>query len=224
MGEENDMNISRLGRILALCGTVAVATAIAATPSRAGVQQTRGATAPADFKQEMRRLWVEHVVWTREYVVAAVSNHPGAPAAAARLLKNQDDIGGAVAAFYGRSAGEELTRLLKEHITIAVDVVNAAKAGDKSAYQRADAAWTRNGHDIAEFLSKANPHWPRTALVQMMDAHLATTTQAVVARLNSKWEDDVRAYDAVQTHILHMADALADGIIKQFPARFSDAG
>jgi hypothetical protein len=218
------MNISRLGRIVALCGTVAVTTAAAVTPSGAAVRQATGTIAPAAFKQDMRRLWVEHVVWTREYVVAAVGNHPSAPAAAARLLKNQDDIGNAVAGFYGKTAGEELTRLLKEHITIAVDVIDAAKTGDKGAYQRADAAWTRNGHDIAEFLSKANPHWPKAALVQMMDGHLATTTQAVVARLNSRWEDDVRAYDAVQTHILHMADAIADGIVKQFPAKFSRVG
>jgi hypothetical protein len=41
-----------------------------------------------------------------------------------------------------------------------------------------------------------------------------------VARLNGKWDDDVVAFDAVYTHILHMADALSDGIIKQFPAKF----
>jgi hypothetical protein len=31
---------------------------------------------------------------------------------------------------------------------------------------------------------------------------------------------DVRAYDAVYNHILMMADALSDGIVKQFPGTF----
>ena len=31
---------------------------------------------------------------------------------------------------------------------------------------------------------------------------------------------DVRAFDAVYDHILKMSDALADGIVKQFPDKF----
>jgi hypothetical protein len=32
----------------------------------------------------------------------------------------------------------------------------------------------------------------------------------------------VRAYDAVYDHILHMSDALSDGIVKQFPEKFGN--
>jgi len=41
-----------------------------------------------------------------------------------------------------------------------------------------------------------------------------------VARLTRNWEADARALDAVYDHILGMADALSDGIIKQFPDKF----
>ena len=54
----------------------------------------------------------------------------------------------------------------------------------------------------------------------MMNTHLSTTATELTARLNKDWEGDVRAFDAVYDHILHMADALADGIIKQFPEKF----
>jgi hypothetical protein len=136
-------------------------------------------------------------------------------------LKNQEHIGGAVAAYYGKSAGDQLTALLKDHISIAVDIIKFAKAGDKTSQQDADTKWRRNAEAIAEFLSKANPNWPRATLTQMMNKHLATTTDEVVARLTKNWEADVRAFDAVYDHILVMSDALADGIIKQFPAKFS---
>jgi hypothetical protein len=53
------------------------------------------------------------------------------------------------------------------------------------------------------------------------EKHLSTTTSEVVARLNKDWEADVRAFDEVYEHILHMADALADGIVKQFPGKFA---
>ena len=108
----------------------------------------------------MRKLWTDHVVWTRDYIVAAVGDQPDAPAAANRLMRNQEDIGKAVAKFYGEPAGQQLTKLLKDHISIAVDLVKAAKAGDKSGQQKADERWQANAVEIADFLSKANPNWP----------------------------------------------------------------
>lgn len=172
------------------------------------------------LRQDMRKLWTDHVVWTRDYVVAAVGNQPDQQAAAARLMKNQEDIGTAIAGYYGAEAGNQLTSLLKQHITIAVELVTAAKAGDAAAQQAADERWQKNAEEIADFLSKANPHWPRATVLDMMKVHLSTTTAEVTARLKKDWDGDVRAYDAVYDHILMMADALSDGIIKQFPEKF----
>ena len=180
-------------------------------------------SASQNLHRDMRKLWSDHVIWTREYVVAATSNQSDATAAANRLMKNQEDIGAAVAAYYGKAAGDRLTSLLKEHISIAVDIIKFAKAGDKTSQQQADAKWHANGEAIADFLSKANPNWLRATLVQMMNMHLSTTTDEVVARLTKNWDGDVRAFDAVYNHILAMADALADGIVKQFPEKFVEA-
>jgi hypothetical protein len=169
----------------------------------------------------MRKLWTDHVVWTRDYIISAVADQPDSQAAAARLMKNQEDIGKAVGKVYGDNPGQQLTTLLKDHIGIAVDLIKAAKAGDKAAQQQADSKWQQNAVQIAEFLSKANPNWPRATLVDMMKTHLSTTTDEVVARLSKDWEGDVRAFDKVYEHILKLSDALADGIVKQFPDKFA---
>jgi hypothetical protein len=172
------------------------------------------------LREDMRRLWSDHVIWTRDYIIAAAGDYPDAQAAANRLLKNQEDLGNAVAVYYGKAAGDKLTGLLKEHITIAVDLIKAAKAKDDAAFKEQDRKWHANAEDIAEFLSKANPNWPKSALSDMMKTHLSTTTDEVVARLNQKWDDDVKAFDEVYSHILKMSDALSEGIIKQFPDKF----
>jgi len=174
----------------------------------------------AMLHQDMRKLWTDHTVWTRDYIIAAVDDRPDAQAAATRLMRNQEDIGNAIAAYYGQGAGQQLTALLKQHIAIAVDLIKAAKAGDQAAQKQASDKWQQNAVDIATFLSKANPNWPKDVLVNMMNAHLSTTTNEVVARLKHDYDADVRAYDAVYNHILMMADALSDGIVKQFPDRF----
>jgi len=209
---------------VALC-TVLNAASPASSSAQAPPRAIGGAAAKAPsavaLKQDMRKLWTDHVVWTRDYIIAAVGDQPDAQAAANRLMKNQEDIGNAVATFYGAAAGQQLTTLLKEHITIAVDLIKAAKAGDKAGQQQADGRWQQNAVQIAEFLSKANPNWPKDALTDMMKKHLSTTTNEVVARLTKDWEADVRAFDEVYAHILHMADALSEGIVKQFPNKFT---
>jgi hypothetical protein len=168
----------------------------------------------------LRRLWADHVIWTREYVVAAIAGAPDADAVAGRLLKNQEDIGNAVVPFYGEAAGSRLTELLKEHITIAVDLIAAAKSGDQAKLSEADAAWDRNAASIASFLANANPNWPEKDVADLLSQHLALTKNEAVARLESRWEDDIEAFDQIFTEILTVADVLAAGIVKQFPKKF----
>jgi hypothetical protein len=175
----------------------------------------------ASLREDMRKLWTDHVVWTRDYIIAAAADAPDQKAAADRLMKNQEDIGAAIGGIYGKAAGDQLTVLLKDHINIAVEVIKAAKGGDKAGLTAADAKWQKNGEDIADFLSKANPNWPRATLVDMMKMHLSTTTTEVTARLNKDWAADVRAFDEVYRHILMMSDAISAGIAKQFPDKFA---
>jgi hypothetical protein len=202
-------------KTLGSLASMIVASLLIATPAAA--QRVGNAT---QLHQDMRKLWTDHTVWTRDYIVAAVDDRPDAQAAANRLMKNQEDIGAAVAAYYGQPAGQQLTSLLKEHIAIAVDLIKAAKTADQAGQKQANDKWQQNAVDIATFLSKANPNWPKDVLANMMKMHLATTTEEVVARLKHDWDADVRAYDAVYNHILMMADALSDGIVKQFPEKF----
>jgi hypothetical protein len=189
-------------------------------PSTPAMHDQMGMSAEDKLHSDMRKLWTDHVVWTRDYIIAAVGDQPDKKAAADRLLKNQEDIGNAVATYYGNAAGQRLTALLKDHILIAVDVVEAAKAGDQDKLRSASNRWDRNADDIATFLSQANPNWPKATLTEMMNKHLATTTDEVTARIKKDWTGDVKAFDAVYDHILKMADALSDGIEKQFPDKF----
>jgi hypothetical protein len=173
------------------------------------------------LRMTMRKLWEDHITYTSFYITSALAGSDDAGKVAERLLKNQEDLGNAIKPIYGEAAGNKLTALLKEHILIAVDLVKAAKEGNKEAMAAADKKWDKNGEDIAEFLSSANPkNWPKKALTDMMFAHLAVTKDAVVAKLNKDHAAAIMAYDKGHDHILMMADALADGIVKQFPEKF----
>jgi hypothetical protein len=173
------------------------------------------------LRQDMRKLWEDHVTWTRLAVISLTTDAPDTQASVGRLLANQTHIGNAVKPFYGAAAGKQLTALLREHILIAADLIAAAKKGDQQAVASAQARWNANADQIATLLSKANPrYWKLGPMKAMMRAHLGLTTNEVLARLQKKWAADVRAYDRVHVQILHMADMLSDGLVKQFPSRF----
>jgi hypothetical protein len=174
------------------------------------------------FRMDMRKLWEDHITWTRLAIISLTSGSADTNATVARLLRNQADIGNAIKPFYGRVAGAELTRLLRAHILIAADVIAAAKAGDTAKLADAQRRWVANADQISAFLHTANPEqWPLAAMKAEMHRHLALTTQEAVARIKREWTADVAAYDRVHLHILHMADMLSEGIVEQFPARFS---
>jgi len=173
------------------------------------------------FRLSMNKLWEDHITWTRMVIVDFAANLPDLQTAEARLLRNQADIGNAIKPYYGAAAGRQLTKLLRTHILEAVPVLQDAKAGDNAKLQRDLAKWYANAHQIAVFLSTANPHnWPLKEMDKMMQRHLQLTTDEAVARLQGNWTADVKAYDRVHAEILQMAGMLSTGIIKQFPNRF----
>ena len=200
---------------------------VAALVATGALAQASATAAPATspkavaLRAAMDKLWEDHITWTRMVIVDFAAGLPDLPTAEARLLRNQVDIGNAIKPYYGRAAGDKLTRLLRTHILEAVPVLQAAKAGDKTKLAAATNAWYANANQIATFLSKANPrNWPLPMMRAMMKQHLALTTKEAVERLQGNWAADVAAYDQVHAEILRMSAMLSDGIVRQFSARF----
>jgi hypothetical protein len=170
---------------------------------------------------DMRRLWEDHITWTRLAIISLTTGSPDTDATVGRLLKNQTDIGNAVKPFYGEAAGNAVTEELRKHILIAAEVVAAAKAGDAAKLADAQARWARNGDDIAALLHSVNPRqWPLDEMKAELRMHLELTTDEAVARIQGNWAADVAAYEKIHDHALHLSDLLSDGLIKQFPERF----
>jgi hypothetical protein len=173
------------------------------------------------FHDAMRRLWEEHVEWTRMFLISFAAGLPDLKPTEERLLANQVDIGDAVKPFYGRAKGNHLTDLLTRHIVTAARLLKAAKAGNQAKFKDAKADWYRNARHIARFLHRLNPkNWPLAAVRRMMRMHLDLTLQEASDRLAGKFRADIRDYQAVETEILKMADVLSKGIEAQFPGRF----
>ena len=214
---------TKLSRRKTLRGIAAMSAGAALT-----VRTLNAAHASADssqafqFQQQMRKLWEDHIVWTRLYIISAAAELPDLDVTTARLLRNQDDIGKAIASFYGAEAGDGLAGLLKDHIMGAATLLAAAKVGDQGKVDAASVAWYANADDIGAFLHGANPdNWAAEDMSAQMKMHLDMTLEEAVARLTGDFAGDIAAYDMVHDHILGMADVLSAGIIAQFPEKFA---
>jgi len=180
-----------------------------------------GAT-KAQFQDAMRRLWSDHVVYTRLFIVDAAAGSKDKDATTQRLLQNQTDIGNAVAGFYGRAAGDKLTALLKDHILIAASIVTAAKAGDNAKVASENKRWHDNAVDLAKFLHGANPNnWPEATLQSALFMHLDQTLNEAMHQLKGDYAASIKDYDGAMDHMLAVADILTNGIEAQFPTKFS---
>jgi len=173
------------------------------------------------FQDQMRRLWSDHVAYTRLFIVSAAAGVADKDATAQRLLQNQADIGNAVAEFYGRDAGNKLTALLKDHILIAANIVTAAKTGDNAKVTSENKRWHDNAVDLAKFLHGANPkNWPEATLQSALFTHLDQTLSEATHQLKGNYPASMKDYDEAMSHMLMVADTLTKGIVAQFPAKF----
>jgi hypothetical protein len=195
--------------------TLLAGASLSSLPSRAFA-----ANGTSDLQAGMRKLWEDHITYTRNYIISALGDLEDQQAVVERLMKNQEDIGQAVAPFYGDEAGAKLTSLLKDHISQAAEVVGAAKSGSKDLQALQD-KWSANGKEIAAFLAGANPNWPQATLEEMLHKHLHFMTGEVVGRLKKDWVADISSYDQGHDHMLMFADTLTEGIAKQFPDKVS---
>lgn len=173
-----------------------------------------------NLKMDERKLWIDHVLWTRSFIISDLASLPDKDFTLQRLLKNQDDIGSSIKPYYGEEAGNKLSKLLREHIVIAGQVVDAAKNNDKTNLDKYNKSWYKNADEIAEFLSTANPNWSNSELKDMLYKHLEFVTNQAVARINKDWKADIEAYDKGEEHMIMFSDMISDGIIKQFPQKF----
>src|SRR5947207_4038424 len=80
-----------------ILGSALLASVGACASLNSAVNSAAGTLAPVTnataLRQDMRKLWSDHVVWTRGYIVAAVAGDPSSSVALTRLMKNQEDIG-----------------------------------------------------------------------------------------------------------------------------------
>src|SRR5215216_3191288 len=210
------------GFITVLVGVFIIALVASTAVPALAQPLTAKKTSRQAYHDEWRKLWEDHITWTRVVIIGILDELPGTDVYIVRLLQNYEDMEEALAPYYGDDA-EVLGDLIKDHLVIAAEILTAANNGDTDAMNDAIERWYANAHDIAVQMNEMNPQfWPLEETEQMWVEHLDATLAEAVAHLEGRFEDEVAAYDKVHDLALEMADFMSNGVIKQFPSKFKD--
>lgn len=164
----------------------------------------------------MRKLWTQHVYWTRFFIISTVQEIPDLKYVTSRLLKNPEDFAKVLKIFYGEKTANEFKQLLTEHLKIGGDLVNAAKNAEVLQCDELRKKWYANADDIAEFLAEINPYWCQEKWKDMLYSHLNMTEKEVGFRLKKEYSNDIDIFEVIEKEALDMGDHMAFGIIRQF--------
>jgi hypothetical protein len=176
--------------------------------------------AQVNLSNYIRMLWEQHVTWTRLTILSLALGLPDVDLVTNRLLRNPKDFEELLKPLYGEMTASTFADLLTSHLTIAAELVKAAKAGDNEAAADAEKKWYANADEIAAFLASINPYWSEESWRTMLYEHLATTKEEAVDFLTGKYAEGITLFDQIESQALEMADMMTDGIVNQFPDLF----
>jgi hypothetical protein len=179
----------------------------------------------AELKMALRDLYINHIFWVRDLAVSTRLGEKGAVKEADEYgLNNAKAIGRSIAPFYGQAAGEKFATLFVGHYSGVKAYMNAAFAnnfkGNASLKKAALDRLTKNGNDIAAFVSSANPNLPKGTVYGLLVTHVQQHVMGIDATAKKNWSGEADMWDPMVKHIYTLSDALADGIAKQFPDKF----
>jgi hypothetical protein len=159
----------------------------------------------SELKLQEDRLWGTHYWNTREVIRDAVNSDQCLEVDLNSLYDNQIDIGTNFGELTkNKKAGRALSKALKIHIDIAVQIVLAAIKGE--SIENLYLKWQENASDIARVYHKYHHEIKYKKMNKMMQIHLETTLAEATAIIE---KDCVKSYETGEialNHIYMMSD------------------
>ena len=134
-----------------------------------------------DLMENMNLAWLEHVFWTRLFLISVADSLGDLETTKARLLENPRDIANVFRKYYGNNFANNIQKLLTEHLVIGGDLIVALKNKNDKLAQELNTKWYKNADDMAAAFSSINPFYPKEEVRNMLYEHLRLTTNEVSA-------------------------------------------
>ena len=165
------------------------------------------------LNEDMRLAWLNHVYWTRMYLMSAVADNADQQAVEERLLETADEITDVFARYLPIATTRQLRNLLTEHIEIGGQIIQALKAKNMSDYDALVQEWYRNANQMATLFANHNPYFESRETRNMLLNHLDLIREEIEHQVNGEYEQSIDVFRDVEQQALAMADYFARGLL-----------
>lgn len=165
------------------------------------------------LNEDMRLAWLNHVYWTRMYLMSAVADNADQQVVEERLLETADEITDVFARYLPIATTRQLRNLLTEHIEIGGQIIQALKAKNMSDYDALVKEWYRNANQMAALFASHNPYFESRETRNMLLNHLDLTREEIEQQVNGEYEQSIDVFRDVEQQALAMADYFARGLL-----------
>lgn len=165
------------------------------------------------LNEDMRLAWLNHVYWTRMYLMSAVADNADQQAVEERLLETADEITDVFARYLPIATTRQLRNLLTEHIEIGGQIIQALKAKNMTDYDALVQEWYRNANQMAALFANYNPYFESRETRNMLLNHLDLTREEIEHQVNGEYEQSIDVFRDVEQQALALADYFARGLL-----------
>lgn len=163
----------------------------------------------------LKKLWSDNIVWTRFFIISAISGIGDLQIITKRLIKNPTDFANVLKKYYGEENSKKFEALMMDHLLIGIKLINTAKSGNISAIKGMRTQWYKNADEIAELLSLINTNWSSNEWKKMLYENLKLTEEQVIKRFGRQYNEDILSFEKIDSLSVKMAEIMTEGIMKQ---------
>lgn len=188
-----------------------------------GVRPDMNSTKAVNLNLALRDLWLAHIFWARNFVMASKLDSPdGEPARAtdSRAIQNAKEIAGLLETYFGHETADRLFKLLASNYGGIKEYMNAAHNGRADEKDRARALLKKNAAEMAEFLGSTIRQIQHDQALKLLTAHGEFQIAQIDALSNNDFISEANIWDGLKGNTYSISDAVAEAIVKQFPEKF----
>lgn len=179
-------------------------------------------TDASDLRKDLNIKLAEHVGLTSEALRASYDENASSTAVIDELDNNSKELADIVGDFYGDQAKSTFLKMWQDHITYFVNYTVSAKNDDKEGKEQALSDLEDYSQETAEFFSGLNSNLSVDSTKPLFTEHRDLVIASINDYIGEKYPEAFDKESQAYSQAGEIGDTLSDGIIKQFPDRFSE--
>lgn len=215
------------GMIIALVIGVGIGYAITSNNNSPGISENNSkvavstTTKSADLRANFVGLGTEHIDLTSRLIAATLDGSPSIDAIKADLIKNGEQISGAIGDVYGQATQAELQNIWNVPFNELTNYANSSKNSDQAGKDTALASLNEKyTKPLAKLLADVNPNLSQKSLEADFGKYVDMVAQMIDSHTNGNYEQEAKLRGESVKHMNRLMSKLAEAIVKQYPSKF----